>query len=299
MTVAVEIQKQDLIIEDQIEDQRVNVTGLGRKKKTLRNCLPKTFVKVLQALVCGTGVKATLIYSSKDNGRYTMRLEGPWQDLLKKCVRQASHVRSSTMYPCNDEVNLEGIDAWPSVLLKMQFAADVDEEEDDCHAEVTRKCPGISPRFLVGMTVGGVRLGFMEYLENCVSLTDVYKEKGPALSQTIAAASQLVQRLWLDAGILHGDLHTENVLVSRDTGAVYLIDYGMSIRMGDTMREALNDSIASEDTRPAKAYDEICKDFAYRTLLKRGYEIDIDDEEWNDDGNFMRLLRTYARKAAL
>lgn len=92
----------------------------AKKVKKLSTCLPGGFVKVLQALVCGTGVHVHLIYSSNSNDRYTLRLSGPWQDVVRRCVRDASGVKSSALYPPANEIDLEAIDEWPSVLLKMQ-----------------------------------------------------------------------------------------------------------------------------------------------------------------------------------
>ena len=262
--------------------------------KKLKKCLPKSFTKVLQALVCGTGVKVTLVYSSRDNERYTMRLEGPWHDLLRRCVIDANNERSSFVYPV--DADLGGIDAWPSVLLKMQFADDADDEEDECHTIVTKECPGIAPKFLVGMTVGGVRLGFMEWLDDCTTMSDLYQSRSPMLKSVAESAAEKVQRLWMDAGVLHGDLHTDNVLVS-STGEVFLIDFGMSIRIDDSVRLRLKEAINSKKTRPANAYDDLCKEHAFKALSKRGYKIEKDDEEWNDDGSFLRLLNNYVKKA--
>ncbi|PNG99364.1 hypothetical protein TSOC_014867 [Tetrabaena socialis] len=224
-----------------------------------------------------------------------MRLQGPWQSIVKRCMSDASLVKMSAMYP--PEIDLEGIDEWPNVLLKMQRAKDADPDEDYCHHLVTRKCPDISPRFLFGITIAGVRISFMEWLDNCASMYDLRKEKSPMLNNGMATAIQsCIKDMWLKAGVLHCDMHLNNVLVSRDTKKVYIIDYGMAMQIDDAMRDDLIQALENKRMRPAHAFDKFCKDHALKVILRRGYNID-DMDDWNDDASFLRLLAsTYCRR---
>ncbi|PNH04450.1 hypothetical protein TSOC_009409 [Tetrabaena socialis] len=278
------------------EDEMMSMSISEEEEMTpkLSSKLPRVYVRVLQALVYGSGVKPAFVYGSRSNDRYTMRLQGPWRSIVDRCLTEASTVRSSALYP--RVVDLGGTEAWSDVLLKMQCAKDADPDEDECHAVVTTACPEISPRFLFGMTIAGVRISFMEWLDDCASLYDLHKAKSPLLDVGMyMGVRDAVAKMWLTAGVLHCDLHPNNILIGRKTHAVYIIDYGMAMQIDGEMRDDLHEVLHRKGVRAEDAFDAICKDHALKVIVRRGYNVD-DMDDWNDDGTFLRLLRsTYCK----
>ncbi|PNH00070.1 hypothetical protein TSOC_014123 [Tetrabaena socialis] len=284
----------DVDVDVDIGGERDEVGSNFSRKPKLSSKLPRVYVRVLQALVYGSGVKPAFVYGSRSNDRYTMRLQGPWRSIVDRCLTEASTVRSSALYP--RVVDLGGTEVWSDVLLKMQCARDADPDEDECHAVVTTACPEISPRFLFGMTIAGVRISFMEWLDDCASLYDLHKAKSPLLDVGMyMGVRDAVTKMWLTAGVLHCDLHPNNILIGRKTRAVYIIDYGMAMQIDGEMRDDLHEVLHRKGVRAEDAFDAICKDHALKVIVRRGYNID-DMDDWNDDGTFLRLLRsTYCK----
>lgn len=283
---------------------REKVAAGGARIKSLAQSLPRSFRRVLQALVCGTGVAARHVYGSRSNGRYTMRLSGSWQGPVAALYSDALEEAGSDLHTARGgepEAEPELPQDWPCVLLKMQRAADAEPDEDACHAAVTRACPHVAPRFLFSVTVGAVRLTFMEWLEECTTVYTLHRRKSQLLTPELSRVAQdCVVDMWLRAGVLHCDMHANNALVSSasSSGRFYIIDFGMAVVLPDEMRATLKTLIEEDGLRPATAYDRVCKKFAHRMLLKKGYEVDEDEDgraDWNDDADFLRLMRSYCR----
>jgi hypothetical protein len=253
--------------------------------------LPKRYIRVLQALVCGTGVVVELIYNSKSNDRYTLKLSGPWHAIVKRAVEDSANVSSANLLHTE---YLETLARSPDVLLKMQDAEMVDAEEDICHALITKKTPEIAPKLMTSLTVGCIRLTFMEYLPNAVSLYKLYKDADPVVTKClIKRIETVVERMWLDAGVIHCDMHPNNVLICGTR--VYIIDFGMATPINDERLESMQ-KLIRKDKKPLRhAFDAICKRFAFRAMTRRGYDVD-DDEGWNDDATFLELIHTYLKK---
>ena len=265
--------------------------------------LPETFEGTLtqllgHATVQSDLIRTELVYASRPSNRYAVRLDGAWQPLVR-------HVcESMTPYPA--EPDLRDIEEWPSVLVKLQFDKDADAEEDICHHLMTQRCRDICPRLLVVVRVEGIRMTFMEWLGDCVPLRELENARSPMLDHRLGEAiSTAVRRMWLDAGVAHCDLHTNNVMVSERTKSVYVIDYGMAVPLDGDSRSRLHDAVTcdvddgSKRVRSrrgsgsslaslAEAFDQTCKSYASQSVIRRGYE--ITDEPWNDDGTFLRLV---------
>lgn len=253
--------------------------------------LPVKYTRVLQALVAGHGVKANLVYQCHSNLRFAIRLDGPWQ------VPMVKHVQEARMCGQQGGINLFPKDAsldkfmtHESVLLKMQPANQADAEEDQCHAKVNATCKDMSPHLIASMTISGIRVTFMEWLPGCISLHDLKTDCSPLLNMSFySKIEDMVRRMWTDAGVLHCDLHMNNVLVQEQTHRVYIIDYGMAVAMTDKVQHDLKAALKTCSTLP-EAYDTVCKEMVYHAIVKRGYIVK-DDSDWNDDATFLRDLK--------
>ena len=266
-----------------------------RRKRTISSCLTDPYRQVLQNITCGTGIHPVMIYGSQSNGRFALRLDGPWQ---KKAHEMLEHARSNIGcdLELNEDVERE-CESWPCVLLKLQKASEVDDE-DMCHALANLLAPGISPRFLMSFTVKspthkGVRLTFMEWLDDCKTVYQLHRERSPILTpEVFNRAEKAIVDMWTRAGIIHCDLHPSNVMISLKTHDVYVIDYGMAIIMDDKMREKLGVEIRERGSQCIDAFNKVCRKRAYRIILDRGYNLSSEDD-WNDDAGFLDTMYRY------
>ena len=276
--------------------------GAATKSSSLTE-LPLSFRNALQELVGGSGkrtggVGAEVTYKNAADGRYVLHLTGRWREALGICVRRAGADASAAMFPEGIDEAMQRIKAHhasdadvDAIVVKMQWARDVCEDEEPCHDRVCQRCPRIAPQLLVGLTLSNVRLTCMELLRDCVTLTEIGPETLDA--QVHKASVRLVRRMWLDAGVLHCDLHTSNVLISKRTGELRVIDFGMAMRMTDTLKDRLRRAI-DDDGDDVGAYDALCKSIVLQELEGRGYCLTGQKGQvWHDDGTFVRLMRSH------
>lgn len=277
----------------------VDDQGNVPNSRNVSNCLPQRFRKILQILLCGTSVSPSIIYKSGSNERFALKLSGPWQDLLRNLVHEASEAPISKIFP--PRPNLDDIDEYSNALLKLQVASHVDESEDECHELVYRTTSNkIVPRFYTSFTMGPIRATFMEFLEDCTSVRVIrrslksgdenIREEMKFTDEMYKKMEDGLKMMWVEAGVMHCDLHPSNVLVSSG-GRVYFIDFGMAIKMDDKTREKLKRALEKKSGLP-EAFDSACKKKAFNILLKRGYEIE-DENDMNDDAEFLRMMQGY------
>jgi tRNA A-37 threonylcarbamoyl transferase component Bud32 len=95
--------------------------------------------------------------------------------------------------------------------------------------------------------------------------------------------------MWLEASIMHCDLHAKNVMVDKTSGSSYIIDFGMAVCISPSMREQLHAAIESNGGNAAAGFDEVCRSFALEAITARGYDVS-EDGSWNDDATFLRDL---------
>jgi tRNA A-37 threonylcarbamoyl transferase component Bud32 len=257
--------------------------------------LPEKFARVLQAICCNNDVKIEMVYKCQSNKRYTFRLSGQWRPLLEKIYRDALEFPESKIYPpeSQDPFTTETLKPWDSVLLKMQLNRDADEEEDQCHSAICKAAPDIVPTFLFSFSVAcmDVRVTFMEWLDGCVSIRKLRTRKSPQLNQQLyQRALAAVKEMWLKGHVLHSDMHTNNMLFQQSTGRVFIIDFGMAMTIPEEVQKELPRAV--ERKGAIRAYETLCKELALMNIVKRGYEID-EDEEWNDDATLLKTLKRY------
>lgn len=275
-------------------------------KDMLSLCLADPFDKVLQVMTCGTQVQPSLVYSSQSNTRHVIKLSGLWQSRVRRILDETLSL--DPQYPCHlqpekEIIDLTGIDAWPSVLLKLQRSDEVDDE-DTCHRRVNTLAPDIAPRFLFSFSIDiphthGVRVTFMEWLENCKTIYQLRRANPEMITPDLYVRTEAIVRdMWTRAGVLHCDLHPSNVLVSLNTGRPYIIDYGMAFVMEDAMRKKLCEVLENEGLSMIDAYKKVCKRHARHVIQQRGYNLEdssgrIDDYDWNDDASLLDILHRY------
>ncbi|KAG2426970.1 hypothetical protein HXX76_012755 [Chlamydomonas incerta] len=171
------------------------------------------------------------------------------------------------------------------------------EAEDGIAQQKQERAPDISPRFILGVTFSAVRVSFMEWLDDCASVYQLCKSGSPLLNDGLyQRARSAVRRMWLDAGVLHCDLHLDNVLVARADGRIFIIDYGMAVRMPPPVHSQLSRYLGEKRLSPMRAYNRACKDLAHEVLVHRGY--DVEDGNWHDDGSFLAIMKSYCCKQA-
>jgi hypothetical protein len=273
--------------------------------------MPSKFRHLIQSLTCGgRPVKTSVVYTSFTNSRFTLKCSGAWQDVLRSRISASQAEKSLDLFPRAEDVMklLDGPAAskWPSVLIKLQDEAKMDPDEDKCHSAVNRTCPGMSPRLICSMTISGIRVTFMEWLDSCMSLYDVSKKRPDLMTrQVYEDLREMVRRMWLDAGVLHCDLHMNNVLCcghglsdspaseTLETPAklkCYIIDYGMALLMDEAMRKKLAATVMAKEVPMSRAYDLVCKETVLNVILSRGYSISSNHSDLNDDGSFLRAV---------
>lgn len=245
-------------------------------------------------------MRPSIIYKSGSNERFALKLNGPWQDLLRNLIHEAREAPVSKLFPEVPEIG--DIDVYATSLLKLQVASHVDDCEDECHDLVSRSTSlKIVPRFYASFTMGPVRATFMEFLEDCTSVRVIRRSlkshNDDELTEEMKFTDEMYKRMedglrmmWVEAGVMHCDLHPSNVLVSKE-GRVYFIDFGMAIKMDEKMREKLKRALEKKKGLP-EAFDSACKKKAFDILLRRGYDID-DEDDMNDDAEFLRMMQGY------
>lgn len=262
--------------------------------------MDKAFVSVIHSILPGTRIRVKFVYGNEQHNRYTLRLTGPWQALVRDLRAKAANAPHSKLYPPVDAPTPFMDAPWTSILIKMQ-PIDTDSKhhphEDRCQHIMSEVCPDIAPRFIMSMNLKGIRITFMEWLNDCVSVHDLCQARSPVMDiQMIEKIRDAVRRMWLDAGILHGDMHLNNVLIRQSDKRVFIIDFGLAIRLPEDTRKLLEDAIGTRNSLLRKSYNDICKDFALKRIKKRGYEIGDSGDNWNDDGTFLRDLYKYGKR---
>jgi tRNA A-37 threonylcarbamoyl transferase component Bud32 len=251
--------------------------------KMSTSSLPHHIRVVLDIITNNLDVDLEIICNNADHYRYILKLGGNWQNVLFRCATMNSE--------SDDDDDLDffiDFEDKPSVCIKLQNAEYADDDEDVCHKIISLKCPGISARFIQSVTILGVRITFMEYLDGCSTLRSLSKSKSPLLTRAFYKKTKAVVRsMWEDAAIIHCDLHLDNILVS-PAGRIFLIDFGMSMVLDNKMHTNLITAV--KKTAMGSAFNTVCKDFALSTIMKRGYDL-TPGSQWNDDVSGLAAIR--------
>jgi RIO-like serine/threonine protein kinase len=170
--------------------------------------------------------------------------------------------------------------------------------EDECHRLAARGADDpdgtICPVYVFGATLvmrdlGTVRVSTMSFLTGFVPLSR-FRERSPGL---FAAVQAVVVTLW-QRGIVHCDLHEDNIMAARhrvdNALHVRLVDFGHSIVLRPEERDRLGEALR-DTTDPADAFDKSVLDAVMR--VQRARRLDF----FHCDSAFLRAFRRKCNKA--
>jgi hypothetical protein len=204
-------------------------------------------------------------------------LRGDWRSVVSQAfaigrVVQLGASSSDRPFPLDPAVT--------AVAAKLQPGACERDAliEEACHVAAYACLPHAVPRPLGGATLPcGLRITFMGLVEDAEPLAVLVKcgsrRAGPA---TGVALERSLRALWA-GGVLHGDVHGANVLVTR-LGEPFLVDFGMSVRMGRRRRAQLRRGLAEAGggaEAAAAAFQVACGDYLRRVTSRRGYDVGL------------------------
>jgi hypothetical protein len=268
-------------------------------------------------LASGThDVRVTPLGSGQYGDVYLLRCQLP--ETLQKVV---SWVRSptATKHPplavescCRARDVVTALGHETEIVVKLQPLADHREErvaiqEEHCHIRAFR----CRTRFPSGTTVEGssfvpkpyggatlvfcdalktvrYRMTLMEHVRDAVTMTQHVRSNRGMDFQTYWHLEASMCAMWL-RGIIHGDVHPENVLVRHD-GTICLLDFGMAIMLPPRLRRDLDRALSSK--RPEADPDECLNDelvkYVQGVMRRRG----IDVNACNLDHDMLAWVRT-------
>lgn len=138
----------------------------------------------------------------------------------------------------------ETAETWPAFLKRST-------RENAAHMYVHRHAPDIVPALhFAGALENGIYVTVMDVAAG-VTLKEYVKQHGGISSRLYNALEKAIVRMW-QLGIVHGDLHDENVMVASDR-VVTIIDFGFAVMLPGELRAAIDSDLHRRDVPAAWA----------------------------------------------
>ncbi|MCD6340455.1 MAG: Kae1-associated kinase Bud32 [Desulfurococcales archaeon] len=154
---------------------------------------------------------------------------------------------------------------------------------------VTAKRAGVNvPYILLIEPDAGVII--MEYLKGSLLKNILNTLPDPVMHKILKLVGAMVGRLH-GGGIVHGDLTTSNIIIHRDTGEPYLIDFGLAKVSDDIEDRGVDIHLF---LRSLESTHYVIKDKAYSYFLE-GYGEVVGQEELNKVIDKVREIRLRGR----